>query len=227
MPAERQSRTAPARCRAADRRSRPARRYAKAKSRGDSGSARRARNAALAHAQHAHALAPPSDRPRARSRRAPSRRRPHRVRRLPRRRPWSPHGATPSARSRPSSRPEGRAASRKRAIMVNPARASRPALPARSWKARSIGSSRLGRAARARRRQSTRRTDSAMHRSTRGDATASSIRSSAIDIRLTVNVPVLSVHRTVAAPSVSIAEARRVSTRARGNPPRAHRHEDG
>ena len=40
-------------------------------------------------------------------------------------------------------------------------------------------------------------------------------RSSAIDIRFSVSVPVLSVHSTVAEPSVSIAAARRVSTRAR------------
>ena len=40
-------------------------------------------------------------------------------------------------------------------------------------------------------------------------------RSSAIDIRFSVSVPVLSVHSTVAEPRVSIAAARRVSTRAR------------
>ena len=39
-------------------------------------------------------------------------------------------------------------------------------------------------------------------------------RSSAIVIRFSVSVPVLSVHNTVAEPSVSMAEARRVSTRA-------------
>lgn len=36
--------------------------------------------------------------------------------------------------------------------------------------------------------------------------------SSATDMRFSVNVPVLSVHRTVADPSVSIAAARRVRT---------------
>jgi hypothetical protein len=35
-----------------------------------------------------------------------------------------------------------------------------------------------------------------------------------MDIRFSVSVPVLSVHRTVAEPSVSIEAARRVSTRA-------------
>ncbi len=51
--------------------------------------------------------------------------------------------------------------------------------------------------------------------------------SSAIDMRFSVSVPVLSVHSTVAEPSVSIAAARRVSTRASRNAPRAHRHEHG
>ena len=41
------------------------------------------------------------------------------------------------------------------------------------------------------------------------------IRNSAIVIRFSVRVPVLSVHNTVAEPSVSMAAARRVSTRAR------------
>ena len=45
-------------------------------------------------------------------------------------------------------------------------------------------------------------------------AVPSGRRSSAIVMRFSVSVPVLSVHSTVAAPSVSIAEARRVSTRA-------------
>ena len=40
-------------------------------------------------------------------------------------------------------------------------------------------------------------------------------RNSAMDIRFSVRVPVLSVHNTVAEPSVSIAAARRVRTRAR------------
>ncbi len=40
-------------------------------------------------------------------------------------------------------------------------------------------------------------------------------RNSAIDMRFWVNVPVLSVHRTVVDPSVSIAAARRASTRTR------------
>jgi hypothetical protein len=40
-------------------------------------------------------------------------------------------------------------------------------------------------------------------------------RSSATDIRFSVSVPVLSVQSTVADPSVSIADARRVRTRAR------------
>ena len=44
---------------------------------------------------------------------------------------------------------------------------------------------------------------------------ASASRSSATAIRFSVRVPVLSVHRTVADPKVSIAAARRVSTRAR------------
>ena len=46
-------------------------------------------------------------------------------------------------------------------------------------------------------------------------------------IRFTVSVPVLSTQRTVAAPSVSTAGMRRVSTRLLGDPPGAERQEDG
>ena len=51
--------------------------------------------------------------------------------------------------------------------------------------------------------------------------------SSATDMRFSVSVPVLSVHRTVADPSVSMAAARRVSTPDPADPPGAHRHEHG
>ena len=50
--------------------------------------------------------------------------------------------------------------------------------------------------------------------SSRTKLAPSAVRSSAIDIRFSVSVPVLSVHSTVAEPSVSIAAARRVRTRA-------------
>ena len=52
-------------------------------------------------------------------------------------------------------------------------------------------------------------------------------RSSATDIRFSVSVPVLSVHSTVAEPSVSMEAARRVSTRAFEIRHAAHRHEYG
>ena len=47
------------------------------------------------------------------------------------------------------------------------------------------------------------------------NASPSLRRNSAIDMRFWVRVPVLSVHKTVAEPRVSMAAARRVSTRAR------------
>ena len=86
---------------------------------------------------------------------------------------------------------------------------------ASAWKAFSIGSNGIGRAGEDAASPERVAGRSAAASPAAGATVAPSARSSATVMRFSVSVPVLSVHSTVAAPSVSIAAARRVSTRAR------------